>query len=150
MGDRCTGHCCRAFNLPYAPNELLDGAQRFGDGEYIADMVIYLGLCDALPDRKPALDSTGQVAMAHFYTCRHLDEDTGNCTAYETRPKLCSEYPYGKRCEYSACTWDEARNAPDVTLGHLKQSAMLIAAKSWMPSGVVERDSEAKAATAEP
>ncbi len=42
----------------------------------------------------------------HVYTCVHFVE--GNCTAYEERPLMCSDYPYGKTCEHGeACGWEE-------------------------------------------
>jgi Fe-S-cluster containining protein len=45
-GPRCTGHCCRAFSIPYAPEDL-HNLQRLGTSDkerlQIADMVIYLG-----------------------------------------------------------------------------------------------------------
>jgi hypothetical protein len=34
-----------------------------------------------------------------LYTCRHWDEDTRLCGAYEQRPSMCRDYPYGRPCE---------------------------------------------------
>jgi len=42
----------------------------------------------------------------YFYTCRHFDG--ANCTDYENRPRMCSEYPHygkGNACQYPGCTW---------------------------------------------
>jgi len=41
--------------------------------------------------------------QGHRYTCKHLAAD-GNCTNYADRPKMCSDFPYGPRCPYKACT----------------------------------------------
>lgn len=85
-------------------------------------MVIYLGLLNADPvsgQLNPPL-STGGLGhvdpadptgprLAHFYTCRHLDAATGDCTDYDNRPRLCREYPYGVDCEKRDCTWTSAK-----------------------------------------
>lgn len=67
---------------------------RFIDGAFIVDMVI----------------ATGEVDAVHgpLYTCRHLDAVTGDCGAYESRPGMCSEYPYGSACAIDGCTWTDA------------------------------------------
>lgn len=77
------------------------------DVEQIAAMVIPLGF-----SREDRL-GTGRVLVrpVNWYTCRNLSAD-GNCTAYATRPLMCSQYPYGTRCEHGpACSWDAARSA---------------------------------------
>ncbi len=58
----------------------------------LADMLIFRGERDG----------------TNFYDCRHLGPDQ-NCQIYETRPRMCSAYPYGRRCSQAACTWTEAR-----------------------------------------
>ncbi len=32
------------------------------------------------------------------YVCRHYDEGTHLCTAYEQRPDMCSRFPYNRIC----------------------------------------------------
>lgn len=39
---RCTGHCCKAFTLPWDIDELRRKATTLTDGPYVADMVIPL------------------------------------------------------------------------------------------------------------
>lgn len=105
MGDRCTGHCCRRFYLPLKPEELARafeahqrGEVNYDQIELVAPMVVSL---------EPHESGTG-----HWYTCRHLNVMTGDCTNYENRPRLCSGYPdYGQGggCSYAECTWDEMR-----------------------------------------
>ncbi len=117
MGERCTGHCCRVFTLPYDPAGLAEVCNEPGrvvDGPYIADMVIHLGSGTAddlglAPDVRPAwaADNRDKDLLSHWYTCRHFDGN--NCTAYETRPSMCKRYPYGRACEYGACAWPAAR-----------------------------------------
>lgn len=173
MSDRCTGHCCRAFSLPYSPSELTemvrheiactnyemqrsdimvallkteetvipklleDGktisaeelerlreetineqlgpdprftADAFGNRRalqvlQIADMVEYLGW------RESPLPLAAWVAdpqrSAHYYRCKNLTAE-GNCGIYETRPMMCSGFPYGRPCSYAQCTWERA------------------------------------------
>lgn len=41
------------------------------------------------------------------YKCRHWDENTTLCTAYDERPRMCAQYPYGKACQHDktcSCT----------------------------------------------
>lgn len=107
---RCTGACCRKFTLPEAPEyfERMYLAWKNApessfklpgnDIHIIWPMLIYLGQSDVSPNG-------GKLAFPqHFYTCKHLDKDTGDCTIYEHRPRMCSEYPYGSRCKYEDCT----------------------------------------------
>lgn len=116
MGERCVGHCCQKFTIPYEPEQLraaelqveawrAAGADQSRwpeftrglavpeDIETIGAMVVYLGQEDGSP----------------YYTCKHFDEATSNCAIYETRPRMCSAFPYGRRCPYDACEWTEAR-----------------------------------------
>lgn len=51
--------------------------------------------------------------VAHYYTCKNLLPN-GDCGIYQTRPVLCSAYPYGRTCRYSDCTWDAVRQRLDV------------------------------------
>lgn len=122
MGDRCTGTCCENFTLPYSPLEIqraLEAHQAWekgdGDGhflmddgnkalmpnevEVIAPMVIHLGFYPTEPGWSPQ----------HHYTCKHFDKATGNCGIYATRPKMCSDFPYGRVCRYATCQWDAGR-----------------------------------------
>lgn len=110
-GTRCSGQCCKHFPLPFGPVELWaeylavkkGEPTRFPPSEIekVAEMVIFLGR-----ERGRFSDE-----MLFFYTCRYYDAATGNCTNYENRPAMCSDYPYGKPCEHGdACTWEEGRN----------------------------------------
>ncbi len=103
MGDRCTGQCCRAFFLPYSPEALDALAARQPDEEtlQVHGMVVHLGLFDVNP--------AGGLnpVPCHYYTCKHFDEPSGNCGIYETRPKMCRDFPYGKPCPFPDCGWDD-------------------------------------------
>lgn len=120
---RCTGHCCRVFTLPLSPAELADNAQRarellevpnidddiariWRDNAQIAEMVVYLGAHRNYPGSP---DSKPYGEPLHFYTCKNFDSDTGKCRAYDTRPKMCSDYPYEEHCRYEGCTSPTAR-----------------------------------------
>lgn len=125
--NRCSGHCCRRFHLPFSMAELkaerdsamcwLFGAPMNQRGIYnpieiirVAAMVIPLN-----SDGPP-----GAIPLEGWrYTCKHHNTETGDCMNYENRPKLCSEYPYGQQCTFEGCTWEEARNPP-VPVSRLK------------------------------
>ena len=110
MSERCTGHCCRVFHLPYSPEEMEAKKSTIQDGEFIADMIILLGKGKSWPDC-PSSELGGE---SYFYTCKHFDGT--NCTAYEKRPNMCRLYPYGNACKYEGCTMKET---PDVQLDGL-------------------------------
>lgn len=98
---RCSGHCCRNFPIGWmTPEELADKDRmaRVVDGLFISDMIIPLGK-----------DEKGQ----HRYTCRHHNTETGDCMAYDNRPEMCRDYPYGQPCEHAECT---EGSKPDVPL----------------------------------
>lgn len=135
MGDRCTGHCCRAFTLPKSPEDIRKMVEedRLNDGPFILDMLIYLGLFDVNP-AGGVLDEPW-----HYFTCRHLDTATGNCTVYEQRPHLCRNYPNDKACEFPGCTWDAVRPSPlgppDVMMKELRRKARYKSVPSYCIAG---------------
>jgi Fe-S-cluster containining protein len=111
VSSRCTGHCCQRFHLPYTPEELADAHHRAivneepetSDLRMIGLMVRYVGPDIGLDcngdQRPPALFPQGA-----WYTCSHFVD--GNCSIYETRPRMCREYPYrAPGCKYRDCTW---------------------------------------------
>lgn len=114
---RCTGHCCRSFNISIS-QETLDKmraarsegrsvsvdfkSQYQGDLDKVADMLIPLGNFVVTPggDRFRWSDD----GDSQWYTCKHHNRETGDCMNYENRPQLCREHPYGRRCNYVDCT----------------------------------------------
>jgi Fe-S-cluster containining protein len=118
--NRCSGDCCKRFYLPFSPDQLKTMAET-GDHPhnkeeivFVADMVIPI---EAAKDAKEGVDGGPPPQTGHYYTCRHHDAATGNCTTYETRPRVCRDFPfygagYRNRCRYKTCTWEEARNPP--------------------------------------
>jgi Fe-S-cluster containining protein len=131
---RCAGHCCRVFSLPYGPEEMKTRAPGFVDGEQIAAMVKHLGhgLAASFPGAPP------HTVPAHYYTCTNHDPETGDCRAYETRPGMCSDFPYGKPCPYPDCA------VPRYTV-HVPLDALTRRAKKYL---VVESDEAKEAACA--
>ena len=99
---RCTGHCCRFFSLtePYEEVQTKEWQDKYVDGEEIAAMVIPL---NAVPSR----------IKSYYYTCKHFDGK--NCTNYEDRPSMCSNYPYDGKCGVKGCTSSCAEEGGTVT-----------------------------------
>jgi Fe-S-cluster containining protein len=125
---RCTGACCRDFNLPYAPDEMNEErnkereqgrkevaklrklglnaqanstALRYleSDLNLVPDMVTYLGTNNISAD-----GDTAKNPINH-YRCNYHDPVSGNCTIYECRPRMCRDYPgTGGICLYNGCT----------------------------------------------
>ncbi len=132
--NRCTGHCCRKFALPFSPKELRAAYDRwlasqegytitkcglqpadaklYQDIHLVAPMVEYLGRFDyrTFTGVNPSDDELrGERYKCHYYRCRLFDEKAKKCTIYEIRPKMCREYPYGKKCNYTGCTWQKVK-----------------------------------------
>jgi len=111
-GDRCTGHCCRCFSLPYGPDELATRKARIKDGEQIVAMVRYLGR--TVPPGMP--HQRNESSSDHYYTCTNLLAN-GDCGIYETRPGMCRNFPDDGPCPYPQCENEATRY-------HVKLSAL--------------------------
>lgn len=126
MADRCTGKCCEMFHLPHSPLRIKAHARaitnksgtayvyengkrtrvnQLQDGEMITSMVEFI---ESMP--KDADKPDGD--MIYWYSCKNWDAKSGDCTVYETRPRMCRQYPYGKACAYDGCTW---KSGPEET-----------------------------------
>lgn len=140
MGARCTGRCCRDFDLPMSPGaaRIMALAAEKGRGldtpngyrspvrmaDHYAGGRAYPGACVRLGSRAEAVLIGSMVRFigrngrgVHHYACTHLDGE-GNCSIYEQRPEMCRDYPYGETCRFRECAWDEvaARLAPAATV----------------------------------
>lgn len=103
MSDRCTGHCCDAFFVDWLN---VAAYAAMGDPDAIQTKAMIRRLLPGsffAPTGLPIPENETRI-----FTCTNLGPDH-NCTVYETRPAMCSRYPYGGRCLYPGCTWDEAR-----------------------------------------
>lgn len=139
MNGRCAGHCCKAFNLPYSPEELDAGAasDRFIDGKQIAAMVIYLGKFAGPPLELGAAPMNDGLTL-HYYGCRNL-LPSGDCGAYETRPGMCRDFPYARPCPHPECELTpEAK--PHVLLADVRRKLHRRACERAGPLTKVERD----------
>lgn len=113
----CGGACCRRFTLPWSFTELTNAwsqsirfslgvyvdaegheLHNYTDIEQIHDMVIPLGMHYWNPQEPDVILDT----PVYHYTCRHLTP-SGRCGIYQSRPSMCSCYPYGKSCRYQEC-----------------------------------------------
>lgn len=97
----CSGACCRAFPLPYGPEELNKRAPTVEDGEQIADMVIHLGEFYGDPQTCFCHEEyDGTPIKLNYYTCKNLTPK-GNCDIYGNHPRMCKRYPDNEHCMYS-------------------------------------------------
>lgn len=131
---RCTGHCCKAFILPWlTPSEMNERKKLYESGErkpdsehnkeelYILNMIEYLGsdsnnfpeanqkvipIDNFLHDKQYM--NSDEIYKSHYYTCKHHCNVTGNCLDYENRPNLCRSFPnqnkWNGACEFRGCT----------------------------------------------
>ena len=106
MGDRCTGHCCYEFWVPVGSleqlqQEVIDFPED-KERATIAKMLIPVHTA-----HKADHNYVGQ-----YFKCKNFVSTggrTGYCGDYENRPKMCWDYPYGKRCQQEACEYTDAR-----------------------------------------
>jgi Fe-S-cluster containining protein len=116
----CQGNCCVTFVYGMLKHEETANEERSDyDGIFIKDMLVPLSNADAEARyrRLIPLEQQVQLHLDHFanpeneglyYMCRHWDEQTRLCTAYNSRPRMCSDYPYGRPCEHN-CGYTRAR-----------------------------------------
>lgn len=92
---RCVGDCCRCFSLEFPLQKVSEEYQKFKvdpasatipNVDIIHDMLIPLG----------------KVRGQEIFTCKHLGAN-GDCGIYETRPKMCRDFPGPDPCKYRNC-----------------------------------------------
>lgn len=101
--SECSGECCTAFSLPYSPEALL-AMPEDGLGYRLGHMLIPLGFGDIPRGAGSHRIWEGTPPESYWYTCVHYDRESRRCLNYGSRPSLCSEYPYGHKCQYNGCT----------------------------------------------
>lgn len=126
---RCSGHCCKAFILPWLDHEQIalkrEEAAIHKNEELLAvlDMIIPLGDDPRqFPEAIKKVVPTGNFDhldndygyKPHYYTCKYHCNVTGDCLNYENRPKLCRDFPennysssfvrWNGACEFGGCT----------------------------------------------
>jgi Fe-S-cluster containining protein len=111
--NRCTGHCCVRFPLPFSPEGLktaLDdtraGKADWQDIEVVQPMVIPFG-----PSVIDGATEKGARDWGKWwdYTCKHLDTVTGDCHIYDQRPEMCRKHGQFYPCATPGCTWEGAK-----------------------------------------
>jgi Fe-S-cluster containining protein len=103
LKHRCSGACCKCFWLSESIEEIEKSYKRF-TGELKDNGVVFNEIDIVYPMLIPVPPPKGACKDHYWYTCKHLKSDN-NCGIYNTRPKMCSEYPYGAKCNYKNCTW---------------------------------------------
>lgn len=112
--SECGGKCCVAFCLGpgHTLEEFRAEHEKYIDGPYILDMVVPLTRLEA-EQRAAKFDvDLGDVDVPRF-TCKHFDEKTMRCGAYEARPDMCRRYPYERGCEHGCDCVGKAHANPD-------------------------------------
>lgn len=149
MSSRCTGRCCLSFDLPMSPGTLriMALAAQHGRGVESPDgyrTVIRSssGYNIRVGSREEAIligtmtQFIGQASTgAHLYTCAHFDQASRNCTIYERRPRMCSDFPYGRTCTFSDCEWDEVRGRIAKSREVVPRGWLAIRAVAWVLRG---------------
>lgn len=126
---RCTGHCCKAFILPWLTPSEFERRKKLYDSIktelnekekeelYVLNMIEYLGsdpikfpeasqkvipINNFWQDKQRA--SFEEDYRSHYYTCKHHCSVTGNCLDYENRPNMCKIFPHNTDMKWNgAC-----------------------------------------------
>lgn len=77
-----------------------------GDLEIMQIERMFVALSDPVVDPNTGLRTkfAWHAREHHDYTCLNFDARRGQCTAYETRPLMCVNYPDTGSCHYRDCT----------------------------------------------
>ena len=94
LESSCNGRCCAVFTLSMPLADLTADPDAFADGPYMLDMLIPLNGVQAR-EREARFDVLESAPDTERFTCRHWDDGTRLCTAYESRPGMCRDYPQG-------------------------------------------------------
>lgn len=131
---RCTGHCCEYIDIPLSPADLAVALERHetwrrwgapptaDECECDESVGFECRPCAEHLDWQPVppipqhveiiapmLTHIETVDGRAYYSCNNFDTETRDCLIYETRPDMCSNYPYGRGCTQPECTWTEQR-----------------------------------------
>lgn len=89
--------------MAYSPAALAALAEEFGahsEQHQVANMLVSLGE-DFVGPCRHSYGPTG--ARSYWYRCRNYDTESRLCTAYDSRPDMCRNYPYRSTCRYLDC-----------------------------------------------
>lgn len=141
--DRCTGHCCRAFNIGSREHLKVryqrSKARQAGGyaNEDDLDIIQVFEMTIPLPAKRSTnwtgnpYEPTTTLACelndigafdGDLHTCKHL-QPTGDCGNYKNRPKMCRDFPNGYACGFVHCTSKEARS--------LREPPMMVGARGF-------------------
>lgn len=103
--SRCTGHCCEKFTLPYSPAEL----RLIHNGKGVAELISGKVNFDWKDLQQivlmvKSISKEWTPSMPNLYSCRNFDAATRNCLIYDRRPRMCRNFPYGRKCPHKDCT----------------------------------------------
>lgn len=127
--QRCTGHCCEDFTIPYSPMEAefwqkvdKHWKQKFGvkqitnphtrEFHQVMAMIEFVRPGDGnvssgtrgLKHNRKHWQGSGYQRVWH-YRCKNFDTEKRICKIYEDRPQMCRNFPHSSKCQYKKCTW---------------------------------------------
>jgi Fe-S-cluster containining protein len=135
MSNTCAGACCAVFPMHLGQAPFRRKGELSAENEYILDMLIPLTRRQALArSRRLGYPDPPKWASHKYglFTCRHWDEETRLCGAYESRPAMCRDYPYGRPCERGCSYQVERLNG----VAKAEDSTWVwdVAANGWRPT----------------
>lgn len=90
---KCPAYCCSYPEIEVTPRDIERLARRFGVDYPVAEARFTKGTENTrvLRHRRDSIFDS---------VCVLLDQETRRCTAYESRPRTCRDYPDSPRCGY--------------------------------------------------
>lgn len=89
----CTGQCCVAPIFSVAADHLAEGCED-PEHRYLADMLTPISVSEArIREELVGFMPREWDEAAEPNICRHFDTGTRRCTAYESRPSGCRDWP---------------------------------------------------------
>lgn len=110
----CLGGCCERFTMNHTPEQRAKSISAEEHGEiYWMDNMADIEHCwkELLRDSYSPIQYIHDMIIelpaddngTRWYTCRHWNKETRLCMEYESRPGLCRDFPYGKKCFVKGC-----------------------------------------------
>lgn len=110
------GKCCEAITLNIAPEELANHRKRNPkedgtEGDYAFASIHFHPISNEEAFKRNSVHrlhvESGMFNGIHFYECDMYDQETHKCTAHESRPNVCRNYPYyGRDLSYGEWFYD--------------------------------------------
>lgn len=118
IAPSCDGRCCVAFSLNAGARERLQRqTETNAESEFLLAMLVGPLTAEQVAERWAGLGEGYQPPWPYEHTegkeafsCKHWNTESHLCSVYESRPRMCRDYPYGEACIF--CGWIGGAEVP--------------------------------------